>query len=196
LAAKWPQIRDVLQDKPAERYEQLAAILGLDAIAGFPEAAKSRASRLASEGNRARADFEAAETRLATQRALVGRLREATAGPPSISQARADIANRISRTRTVRLREELPVSPMEAQSARTEVARLGQVLSTAFETYDAEWTAVLSAPAPTAEELSAAERAKTVAEMAASRASELLAAATARYDRERAMAARYTRRAV
>lgn len=190
-------IRDVLEDKPAERYEQLAAILGLDAISGFPEAAKSRASRLAAEGNKARAELQSAETRLATQRTRASSLREATAASPSISQARTNLASRVAGiTATVRLRDELPASPAEAQFARTEVARLGQALSTAAETHDAEWAAALSTPAPTAEELSAAERAKADAEAAVSHASDLLTASTARYDAERAIASRLARLAV
>jgi DNA repair exonuclease SbcCD ATPase subunit len=189
-------IRDVLEDKPAERYEQLAAILGLDAIAGFPEAARSRATRLAAEGNRARDALQAAETRLAAQRGRVNSLRQAAAASPSISQVRTDITARLSLlSATVRLRDELPMSSLEAQSARADIARFGQALSTAFDMHDSGWSAALLS-APTADELSAAERANAEAEAAVSRASELLTAATTRYDRERAIAARLSRLAI
>lgn len=189
-------IRDVLEDKPSERYEQLSAILGLDAIAGFPEAAKVRASRLAAEGTRARAGLESAETRLATERGRISRLREATAAVPSISQGRADIASRLAAVSAVRLRNEVPASATEAQFARAEVARLGQILATAREAYDPEWSATLATPAPDADELSASEAAARTAEAAASQASELLTRATARYDEAREVAARVSRLAV
>jgi DNA repair exonuclease SbcCD ATPase subunit len=190
-------IRDVLEDKPAERYEQLAAILGLDAIAGFPEAARSRAARLTTEGNRARADLQTAETQLATQRARTNSLREAVAASPNISQVRTDIADRLAAVAaTVRLRDELPVSPLDAQAARTDVARLGQALSTALEASDTAWAAALATPAATAEDLDGAQLAKTDADAAVSKALERLTAATERYERERAVAARFTRLAV
>ncbi len=55
------EVREVLEDRPADRYQQLAAILGLDEIAGFENAAKKRAERLTAAGRDARATLEAAQ---------------------------------------------------------------------------------------------------------------------------------------
>lgn len=190
-------IRDVLEDKPAERYEQLAAILGLDAITSFPDAARSRASRLVAEANKARADFQSAEARLDGQRARLSALRNAAAESPNIAQAQAEIAARVEAlSPSVRLSGELPVTLAEAQALRTQVARLGQALSTAFEAYDLEWDVTLLTPAPTAEELNASEKAVVDHEQAAKQASELATEVVARYEREREIAARFTRLAV
>jgi DNA repair exonuclease SbcCD ATPase subunit len=55
------EVREVLEDKPADRYQQLAAILGLDEIAGFESAAKKRAERLTAAARDARATLESAQ---------------------------------------------------------------------------------------------------------------------------------------
>lgn len=53
-------VREVLQDKPAERYQQLAVLLGLDELASFNVAARARADRLTRVGQDARGRLQEA----------------------------------------------------------------------------------------------------------------------------------------
>jgi len=82
-------IRDVLEDKPGDRYEQLAAILGLNAIAGFPAAAKKRADRLAADGERARKVVADLEARARVTRERIASLRARAEQAPDATAVRA-----------------------------------------------------------------------------------------------------------
>ena len=118
-------IRDVLEDKPAERYDQLAAILGLNAIAGFPGAAKRRADRLAAEGERARkavADLDEAAAPHASVSRPCARERQQRQG--MLAALRSGLAERIEQhADLVRPRGDLPISPDDARQLRATAGR-------------------------------------------------------------------------
>lgn len=123
-------IRDVLEDKPAERYDQLAAILGLNAIAGFPAAAKRRADRLATEGARARKVVGDLEEAARGARERIVSLRARAAQTPDVAALRSDLAERIGqRADLVRPRDELPLSPDDAQQLRAAAGLAAETLS-------------------------------------------------------------------
>lgn len=102
-------MRRVLEAKPADRYRQLSAVLGLEALEDFEDAVKSVAKQASDRENNARAQrarlaealkqahdrSEAAQTRLAT-RPQVAAVREETvdiltATPPGISLSRSGL---------------------------------------------------------------------------------------------------------
>jgi DNA repair exonuclease SbcCD ATPase subunit len=187
-------IRDVLEDKPAERYDQLAAILGLNAIAGFPAAAKKRADRLAADGERARkavADLEAAAR---SERERIVSLRARAADAPDVAALRAQLAERIAAHQpTLQVRGELPLSSGDAQELRMAAGlaadTLGGLLSEAGPALDA----MAAEPAATAEELGALRLAAEAAVQATAEARESLAEAERLYDEERKVSSRLGR---
>jgi chromosome segregation protein len=184
-------IRDVLEDKPAERYDQLASILGLNSIAAFPGAAKKRADRLAAEGDRARkavADLEA-DARSARER--IASLRARAEEAPDVAALRTQLADRMgAHADVVRLRGDLPLSSDDAQELRIAAglatSKLGEVLATAEPTREA-----LAAEAPPARnDLDAVRLAAKSAGEAAGRAHETHAEAERLYEQERQVSSR------
>jgi hypothetical protein len=187
-------IRDVLEDKPAERYDQLAAILGLNAIAGFPAAAKKRADRLAADGERARkavADLEAAAR---SERARIAALRARAAEAPDVTALRAQLAERIAaHQRTLQVRGELPLSSGDAQELRMAAGLAADTLGGLLSEADPALEAMVAEPAASAEELGALRLAAEAAAQATAEARESVAEAERLYDEERKVSSRLSR---
>ena len=108
------EVREVLEDRPADRFQQLAAILGLDEIAGFESAAKKRADRLAAAGREARTTLETAQQ---TADAVNRRIEQLASDLPlaeDVVRIRAQILDRLrSHSTAIRLVRE-PATSAEA----------------------------------------------------------------------------------
>jgi DNA repair exonuclease SbcCD ATPase subunit len=187
-------IRDVLQDRPAERYDQLAAILGLNTIAGFPAAAKKRADRLAADGERARkavADLDA-DARAARQR--ISSLRERAAQAPDAAAVRAELAERIERyAEVLQVRTEMPLTSNDAQELRMVAGRAADTLQAVLTEAEPALEMLAAEPSLTPEEL---DSLRLVAEAAARMTSEARAALTEAeklYDEERQLSSQLSR---
>jgi DNA repair exonuclease SbcCD ATPase subunit len=81
-------VRSVLEDKPADRYRELVALLGLDEIERFLDAVRMRAKTAESAGERARQELRAAEERALSAEARVVELAEGIARRPDVRVAR------------------------------------------------------------------------------------------------------------
>ena len=184
-------IRDVLEDKPAERYDQLASILGLNSIAAFPGAAKKRADRLAAEGDRARKAVADLEGDARSARERIASLRARAEEAPDVVALRAQLADRMeAHASVVRLRGDLPLSSGDAQEFRIAAglatSKLGELLATAEPTREA-----LAAEAPpAANELDALRLAAKSAGEATGRAHEAHVEAERLYEQERQVSSR------
>lgn len=184
-------IRDVLEDKPAERYDQLAAILGLNAIAGFPPAAKKRADRLAADGERARKAVADLEATARSERERIDALRARAAEAPDVTALRAHLAQRIGAHEDIlQVRGELPLSSGEAQELRTAAGHAADTLGELLRDADPAREALAAEPAATADELGALQLAADVAAQATAEARAALAEAERLHDDERQVSSR------
>lgn len=113
-------IRDVLEDKPRDRYDQLASILGLDSIVDFPRAAKRRADRLARDADGARDRVAHLEGELRTNEERLVSARTRLAAQPDVKAVRRTVEERLRpHDAALRLRVEVPLAPAEARNLRT-----------------------------------------------------------------------------
>lgn len=143
-------IRDVLEDKPASRYDQLAALLGLNAIAGFPAAAKRRADRLASDGQGARDGVTTLEESVAATAERLEALRKRAAEQADISTLHDRLAKQLAEhAEVIALRGDLPVSGAAAQELRQAAGVATDTLGQLLAQWDPELEAQAAAPAPT-----------------------------------------------
>ena len=187
-------IRDVLEDKPAERYDQLAAILGLNAIAGFPAAAKKRADRLAADGERARKAVADVEATARGGRERVATLHARASEAPDVAALRARLLERITAHQEVlTLRGEPPLTSGDAQELRVAAGIGADTLGELLREADAALEALASESAPTTDELSQRSDAAEAAALATTEAREALADAERLYDEEREASSRLGR---
>lgn len=187
-------IRDVLEDKPAERYEQLAAMLGLNTIAGFPAAAKRRADRLAGEGDRARQHVAGLEqdARALTER--IASLRVQAEQAPDAQNLRNQLAQRLERhAADLGLRSDLPVSSSDAQELRMAASVAVDTLGRLIATADPAAADLALREPPSEEELERLSAAAAAAEAALEKARAEVEAARQAVERERASATRLAR---
>ena len=123
-------IREVLEDKPSNRYEHLAAILGLDSIADFPAAARSRAERLAGDGESARQRNAGLDSRIRGLEERVGTLRARQAGSPDLKERQADLVRLMEPYGdALRLRSREPLDASGAAELRSEAGALSELLA-------------------------------------------------------------------
>lgn len=184
-------IRDVLEDKPAERYDQLTAILGLNAIAGFPGAAKKRADRLAADGGRARKAVADLEATARSQRERIAELRARAVQAPSVAALRAQLAERIEGHRDIiQVRGELPLSSGDAQELRMAAGLAADTVAGLLADADMAIDALAVEPTAAAEELDAVRLAAEAAARATAQAREALAKVEKLYDEERKVSSR------
>jgi DNA repair exonuclease SbcCD ATPase subunit len=124
-------IREVLEDKPANRYDHLAAILGLDSIADFPAAARSRADRLAAEGEGARERNADIEARIRALEERIASLRSRQAKSPDVQQQQAELVRLMEPYGdALRLSDGVPREPREAGELRNSSGELAALLAT------------------------------------------------------------------
>lgn len=113
-------IRDVLEDKPRDRYDQLASILGLDSIVGFPHAARRRAERLAKDAAAARDRVGQLEAELRTLEERVASARTRLASQPDVQAVRRTVEDRLEHHDAVlSLPGEIPSTSADARNLRT-----------------------------------------------------------------------------
>jgi DNA repair exonuclease SbcCD ATPase subunit len=180
-------IRDVLEDKPAERYEQLAAILGLNAIAGFPVAARKRAERLAGDGTHARQALADLEVEAREARDRIAALRDRASKAPDVAALQAHMAERVhARASVLQLRGELPLSSAEAQELRVVASLAADILVGLA----ADIVPMPEESAPGSQELKALRGACDTAAQAVNEAQGLSARAAKLYEDEREVSSR------
>lgn len=187
-------IRDVLEDKPAERYDQLAAILGLNAIAGFPAAAKKRADRLAAEGERARKAVADLQATARGARERIASLRARAEQAPDAATLRAQLAERLEAQEDIlQLRGDLPLSSSDAQDLRMAAGLAAETLRGLLGEVDPDLETLAAEAVTTPEELQALRLAAATAARATAQAREALVEAERLYDKERQVSSRLGR---
>ena len=186
-------IRDVLEDKPAARYEQLAAILGLNAVAGFPAAARKRADKLAEDGVAARDRVARLETQARETRERISTLEGRATAAPDIEKLQADLRGVLeANSEYVGIRGAVPARVDDAE-------RIGKAASVAAATLSSLPAAPMKDVAdraaesgPSSEDLEAFRRASDAAQGAVDRAQETLSEAQRRYESQREVSSRLT----
>ena len=180
-------VRAVLEDKPAERYRHLAALLGLDELGTFEVEARKRAERLSSAGTAARQELRDAEARVEHLRGRVASQEQEMQLAGDVRAARARVVERLSaQEATVRI-SPAPTTSADAalaqQFAETAGRQLAELLRAARDLDERR----AAATPPDATELAARQQAvvaaKSVVEQAereAVAANQRLADATAR----------------
>lgn len=187
-------IRDVLEDKPAERYEQLAAILGLNAIAGFPAAARKRADRIAVDGESARQALAKLEEAARGTRERISSLRTRAAEAPDVTALRAQLDERIrAHAEVLQLRGELPLSSADAQELRIAAGVAADTLVGLLAAADPALAAVAAEPAPTPEKIESLRREADTVAQAAAGAREIATEAERLYGEERQVSSQLSR---
>jgi DNA repair exonuclease SbcCD ATPase subunit len=123
-------IREVLEDKPSNRYDHLAAILGLDSIAEFPAKARSRAERLGAEGEKARERNAEIDSGIRVLEERIGTLRSRQAKSPDLKKQQAELVRLMEPYGdTLRLRSAVPLDPRDAVELRKSAGALAEVLA-------------------------------------------------------------------
>jgi DNA repair exonuclease SbcCD ATPase subunit len=119
-------VREVLEDKPAERYRHLGTLLGLDEVREFELAVRRRADRHAAAGKSAREVLARLEQQLRTARNAVETLRAQQAAAADTARARDELTERLLRyVGELRLNVELPAVPTDALFLQNNVRELG-----------------------------------------------------------------------
>lgn len=98
-------VRGVLLAKPAERYDLLSRMLGLDRVEAFEASAESRAGRLSQQTKVAESALLEARRREEAQVSAVSELRQRSAGHPSLEAAREHVVSAASLSGLVEIRE-------------------------------------------------------------------------------------------
>ncbi len=107
-------VRAVLEDEPKNRYRHLAALLGLEDIAGFEDEAKRQSEDQGKLATRARDEHAAAERRLRSAESDLARLEHRLATQPEIAEARSQLESRLAQTATSFEISELPTQAAAA----------------------------------------------------------------------------------
>ncbi len=169
-------VREVLEDKPAERYQQLGSLLGLDEVSEFEAATRKRADRLEAAGKTARLELATLEERYRRARERAELLRTQQAAAPDTTKARAELTERLRvHTNVLRLTAELPVATTDALLLQSSVRELGDEF-TRLASIAEELRVRLQASEPI--DPDAASRARSEAEVAATAATAASAALT------------------
>jgi DNA repair exonuclease SbcCD ATPase subunit len=109
-------VRAVLEDEPKNRYRHMAALLGLDEIAGFEADAKRRAEERDRLAKEARDEHAAAEQQLRTVDAELARVEARLSSQSDIADARTRWESELARTATLFDIGHLPTQASEAIS--------------------------------------------------------------------------------
>ena len=109
-------VRAVLEDEPKNRYRHMAALLGLEEIAGFEGEAKRRAEEQDKVAKRARDEHAAAEQQLRSVEGDLVRLEARLSTQPEIAGARARLESELANSNTSFEISELPMQATEAIS--------------------------------------------------------------------------------
>jgi DNA repair exonuclease SbcCD ATPase subunit len=107
-------IRAVLEDEPKNRYRHMAALLGLEEIAGFEGEAKRRADEQDKAAKRAREEHAAAEQQVRSTESDLARLEARLSTQPEIAGARARLESELASSATSFEISELPMHAADA----------------------------------------------------------------------------------
>lgn len=107
-------VRAVLEDEPKNRYRHMAALLGLEEIAGFEAEVKSQADDRAKIAKRARDDHADAEQRLRAAESDLARLEQRLSTQPEIARARTQLEAQLAASAASFEIPELPVHAADA----------------------------------------------------------------------------------
>ncbi len=107
-------IRAVLEDEPKNRYRHMAALLGLEEIAGFEGEAKRRAEEQDKAAKRVREEHAAVEQQVRSVEADLVRLEARLSTQPEIAGARASLESELASSATSFEISELPMQAAEA----------------------------------------------------------------------------------
>jgi hypothetical protein len=123
-------VREVLEDKPGDRYQHLASLLGVNDVNAFEVAARRRADRFAEAGRVARAHATRIEQQHRGARERVESLRAQQAAASDTARARQELSQRLLPHRNVlRLSFELPAAVADALLLQTNVRDIGDELA-------------------------------------------------------------------
>lgn len=107
-------VRAVLQEEPKNRYRHMAALLGLEEVAGFEAEAKRRSEGCEALAKRARGEHANAEELLRNSQAELARLTQRLATEPEIAKARQVLQDEVADSAPVFEIRELPAQAAEA----------------------------------------------------------------------------------
>ena len=125
-------VREVLEDKPTDRYQHLASLLGVDEANGFEIAARRRAERLAGAGESARAGLMRIEAQTRTVRERLQLLRAQQATASDTARVRDEIQERLTAHQdTLRFSFDLPAAGADALLLQANLGDLGDELTRA-----------------------------------------------------------------
>jgi recombinational DNA repair ATPase RecF len=122
-------VREVLEDKPAERYRHLAALLGLDELGTFEAEARKRADRLSSAGKAARQALRDAEARVEMLGDRVTSQERDMQLAGDVRAARARVVDRLSAEDTTVRVSRVPTTSADAALAQQQAETLGRQLA-------------------------------------------------------------------
>jgi DNA repair exonuclease SbcCD ATPase subunit len=173
-------VRAVLEDEPKSRYRHMAALLGLEEIAGFEDEAERQADEQSKFAARARDAHTIAEQRLRSAEKDLARLEQRIATQPEIAQARVQLELQLAETAGGLEISQLPTQATDAVSLGQLARRLrgtaDDLLSRGVELGEQE----AKLPAADAGQLAAIQARKAQAEQEHAEAEVVLEAALAR----------------
>jgi DNA repair exonuclease SbcCD ATPase subunit len=123
-------VREVLEDKPSERYQHLAALLGLDQLGLFEAEVKRRADRMSDAGRAARATLQAAQDQVEALQARISGLEANIRMAEDVRAASASITARLENLRHLVRLEPMPGASAEAAIAQNSAQTVGDQLAT------------------------------------------------------------------
>jgi energy-coupling factor transporter ATP-binding protein EcfA2 len=122
-------VREVLEDKPSERYQHLAALLGLDQLGVFEAEVKRRADRMSEAGKAARTALQAAQDQVEALRARITGLEANMRMAEDVRAASSGINARLKRLAHVVRLEPMPGTSAEAAIAQNSAEIVGSQLA-------------------------------------------------------------------
>jgi DNA repair exonuclease SbcCD ATPase subunit len=127
-------VRGVLEDKPGERYQHLASLLGVSDVNQFEVAARRRADRVADAARQVRTEFARIEDQHRSARERLDLRRTQQSSAPDTTRARDEMTERLRRHQDVlRLAGELPTAAADALLLQTSLRDVGDELAMILE---------------------------------------------------------------
>jgi DNA repair exonuclease SbcCD ATPase subunit len=109
-------VRAVLEDEPKNRYRHMAALLGLQEIAGFEDEARRHADDQGKLAKRIRDNHATTEQQLRSALSDFARLEQRLGTQPEIAQARSQLETELAKTATSFEISQLPMQAADAVS--------------------------------------------------------------------------------
>lgn len=122
-------VREVLEDKPTERYQHLATLLGLDQLGVFETEVKKRSARMSEAGQAARAALKVAEDRAETLQVRIGNVEANRRLAADVKAASTSITARLANLSPIVRLEPMPATGAEAAVAQSSAQIVGTELA-------------------------------------------------------------------